>query len=170
MLEFLAILLVALAWVGHAYVLTALLNYVYAHDLPKSVLKPWRYATGVLILAFPLFVFALGSATAVNIGPTEESNRDVWGVRLVAYGIAGLYFGMVFPVVTLERYLRKPPVCVVSEQTRTLDLWPELGHKLIGDGKGRAVTRLPGNGVFKFDITDLALALPNLPPEWDGLT
>ena len=35
----LAVLLVALAWVGHAYVLTALLNYVYARPWPKVVLK-----------------------------------------------------------------------------------------------------------------------------------
>ncbi|MCI0699605.1 MAG: metallophosphoesterase, partial [Planctomycetia bacterium] len=53
---------------------------------------------------------------------------------------------------------------------RTLDLWPELGQKLIGDGKGRPFTRLPGNCVFKLDVTELTLAVPKLPPEWDGLT
>jgi hypothetical protein len=170
MLEFLAVLLVALAWVGHAYILTALLNYVYARPWPKIVLKPWRYLTGALILAFPLLLLVLGRVTAPNIGPSEESSGALWGVPLVAYGIACLYFGMIFPVVTLERALRKPPLCVVSETTRTLDLWPELGHKLVGDGKGRLVARLPGNGVFKLDVTDLTLALLNLPPAWDGLT
>ena len=58
MLTALLVLLVGLAWVGHAYVLTALLNYVYARPWPKAVLKPWRYVTGVLILAFPLLLWS----------------------------------------------------------------------------------------------------------------
>lgn len=170
MLEFLAVLLVALAWVGHAYILTALLNYVYARPWPKIVLKPWRYVTGALILAFPVLVWVICHATSPSTWPPEESYSITWALPFAAYFIACLYFGMIFPVVTFERYFRKPPACVVSEQTRTLDLWPELGHKLIGDGKGRPVTRLPGNCVFEFDITDLTLSLPNLPPEWDDLT
>src|SRR4051794_41165454 len=121
MLVFLAVLLVALAWVGHAYVLTALLNYVYARPWPKVVLKPWRYVTGVLILAFPLMIWALANVPLINVGPPEESRSAMWALPLVAYGIACLYYGMIFPVVTLERALRKPPACVVSERTRTLD-------------------------------------------------
>jgi hypothetical protein len=170
MLEFLAVLLVGLAWVGHAYVLTALLNYAYARPWPKTVLKPWRYVTGALILAFPLVIWALAGTSLARFDSSEGARGNWWTVPLVAYGIACLYFGTVFPMITIERALRKPPACVVSEKTRTLDLWPELGHKLIGDGKGRVLTRLPGNGAFQFDITDLALGLPNLPPEWDGLT
>lgn len=161
MLEFLAVLLVALAWVGHAYLLTALLNYVYGRPWPKAVLKPWRFVTGALILAFPLVLW---------LPVPTEAPYPPWAVPPLAYGVACLYFGTIFPVVTLERYLRTPPACVAAEHTRTLDLWPELGHKLVGDGKGRAVARLPGNGVFTIDLTDLTLALPNLPPAWDGLT
>jgi predicted MPP superfamily phosphohydrolase len=90
---------------------------------------------------------------------------------LFAYTVGCLFFGAgVYPLVNLYRGLRKPPPCAVHERTRTLDLWPEFGEKLIGDGKGRRATRVPGNCVFKFDITELTLALPNLPPEWNGLT
>ena len=57
MLVFLALLLVAaLAWVGHACILTSALNYLYGRRLPKAVLKPWRFVTGGLILAFPWVV------------------------------------------------------------------------------------------------------------------
>ncbi len=160
-----ALPLVALAWVGHACVLVALLNHLYGRNLPKLFLKPWRYITGVLILAFPAFVWFAGEPAVL-----ADPANGPWGFFLLVYGVACLYFGLIFPVVTIERALRAPPACVVSEVTRTLDVWPELGAKLIGDGKGRLATRLPGNGVFKFDTTDLTLALPNLPPEWDGLT
>ncbi|MBN9122226.1 MAG: metallophosphoesterase [Planctomycetes bacterium] len=174
MLEFLAVLLVALAWVGHAYILTALLNYVYARPWPKVVLKPWRLVTGVLILAFPWVVWNIFNPAAMSstpLAPGEDPLNGTLGRALLAYAGVCLFFGaIVFPVITFKRYLRKSPACVASETTRTLDLWPELGDKLVGDGKGRPLTRLPGNCVFKIDLTDLTLALPNLPSEWDGLT
>ncbi len=170
MLVFLAVLLVGLAWVGHACILTAQLNSVYARPWPKALLKPWRYVTGALILSFPLLLW-----TAKNPDYCDYSFGDpmngVWSHVVLLYTAACFFMGaLVFPLVTLVRTLRKSPACVVSESTRTFNLWPELGEKLIGDGKGRALTRLPGNGAFKFDLTDLTLALPDLPPEWDGLT
>jgi predicted MPP superfamily phosphohydrolase len=78
--------------------------------------------------------------------------------------------GLVFPVITIRRSLSPIPASVVREATRTLDLWPEYGGKLIGDGLLAAATRIPGNGVFRIDFDDLTLALPNLPPEWDDLS
>jgi predicted MPP superfamily phosphohydrolase len=169
MLEFLAVLLVALAWLGHACVCTAVLNNLYGRRLPKALLKPWRFATGVAILAFPLLIWALARSPLIDPNTPEDAPR-FWTAPLLAYCVACLYFGTVFPMITIERYLRKPPACVASETTRTLELWPELGQKLVGDGKYRSLTRLPGNGLFRLDVTDLALVLPNLPPEWDGLT
>jgi predicted MPP superfamily phosphohydrolase len=170
MLEFLVVLLIGLAWVGHACICTSVLNNLYGRRFPKGVLKPVRYLTGVAILAFPLVVWAFRGVRVDDLGWAEALSAGVAVWALSAYCVACLYFGLIFPVVTLKRYLQKPPACVVSEQTRTLDLWPELGQKLVGNGKFRPLTRVPGNGVFKLDITDLTLALPNLPPEWEGLT
>jgi predicted MPP superfamily phosphohydrolase len=171
MLEALAVLLAALAWVGHAYILTAALNNLYGRALPKTFLKPLRYLAGLAILAFPLLLW---SAVNPDYFRTADASpvllNGAWGYAVAAYGLACLYFGFVFPMVTLERYLRKPPACVLSESTRTLDLWPEYGEKLVGDGIARWLTRIPGNCVFRLDITELTLALPKLPPEWDGLT
>jgi predicted MPP superfamily phosphohydrolase len=159
MLEALAILLIAVAWVGHAYILTTLLNNLYAHPLPKKFLKPWRHITGLLILAFPVLVWRV-----VTVRP-ELIDAEVLSLYLVVC----LIFGLLYPFINLARYLRKPPACVLAEETCTLDLWPEYGEKLIGDGIGPSLTRLPGNCVFKLDVTDLTLAMERLPPEWDGL-
>ena len=52
-----------LAWVGHACLWTALLNNVYGRPLPKYVLKGWRYATGLVLAAFPLLV-----ASGLDVG------------------------------------------------------------------------------------------------------
>lgn len=176
MLALLAVLVVALAWVGHACVCTAVLNNLYGRKLPKALLKPWRIVTGFVILGFP-WVVANIFDPPIPVTPDHDPGAALdhfngpLGRALFAYAVLCFALGaVVFPVITVVRYRREAPACLASETTRTLDLWPELGAELVGDGKYRWVTRLPGNGAFKFDITDLALRLPDLPPEWDGLT
>lgn len=161
-----AILIGFVAWVGHAFLLTTALNVLYGCALPKPVLKPWRHITGVLILLFPP-VFALVWAYA-DLG-TREAPTDL-GLAVGLYVLACVPVAALYAYLNVVRYFRRPPACVVSESTRTVDFWPELGEKLIGDGKGQSLTRVPGNGVFTLDVTDLTLALPNLPAELDGLT
>ena len=147
------LLAIAITWVGHACVLTSVLNQLYGRKLPKAVLKPWRLFTGLAILAFPLLVIAAG-------------------LILIAIYLAVCFLvgGIVFPLITVVRLLRNPPPGVVSEQTHTLDLWPELGKALHGEGKYSWAPRLPFTCNYRVDFTDLELAPPNLPPEWDGLT
>jgi len=166
-----AIILFALIWVGHACLWTALLNRVYGHPLPKYFLKGWRYLTGIIIAAFPLAILC-GLGEAVLGFPRGERGvlDELRSPVVVSYAaLCLLVGGILFPSITAIRRLTPPPPCVVAESTRTLDLWPEYGMKLIGDGKLAAATRIPGNGVFRVDFTDLALALPNLPPQWEGL-
>src|SRR5438067_7861711 len=164
-----AYLLFAGACVGHAAVWVPVLNNLYGRRIPKHVLKPLRSLTGVVLLAgwvgWPL---AAGPDPADAVRRTREGE---FGPLAQLYLGTCLLMGMaVFPAITLGRLLRKTPVAVVAEHTRTLDLWPECGPKLLGDGKYRHVPRLPFNCVFKVDFTDLTLALPGLPPAWDGLT
>lgn len=165
---------VAVAWVGHACAWTAVLNNLYGRPLPKVFLKLWRLISGVAILAFPLAAWGAFDPEHLAGRLTGEGGAPVTSAldrALCAYVIACLAFGgVVFPLITLRRALRVAPACVVREHTRTLDLWPELGEALIGDGKNQSAARVPGNGVFRCDLTDLTLALPNLPPAWDGLT
>jgi len=156
-----------LAWIGHACIWTAILNHIYGRLFPKWFLKFWRYFTGLVILAFPL----LWWVRYASLSPLDPPDAGIWGAAVLAYTAVCLVFGaIIFPAITVARLLRKIPACVVSATTRMLDLWPELGAKLLGDGKLAVAARLPGNCVFRVDFTDLTLALPDLPPEWDGLT
>jgi predicted MPP superfamily phosphohydrolase len=165
--------LVALAWVGHACLWTAVLNYVYGRDLPKVLLKPWRYVTGALILAFPVVLIYIPNPDHVSWEPHrpgEDPFNGTPGRVLLAYGCACAVLGAAFPALTVARHRRKPPACLAAESTRTADLWPVLGRALVGDGKNRLAVWAPGNCVFRYDVTDYTLAVPGLPPEWDGLT
>src|SRR5262245_6831090 len=157
------LVLVLAAWVGHACVWVSVLNNLYGRPVPKAVLKPLRLATGAVILVFPLLILSAFSTATLPDSP--------WAWFVAGYAAVCLVIGgVVFPAITVRRLLRKSPAAVVSERTDTLDLWPEYGAKLHGDGKWAWVPRLPFNCVYRVDFTDLTLALPNLPPEWDGLT
>ena len=170
-LVFFAMLVFALAWVGHACIWTAILNYIYGCPVPKQILKPWRYATAFVILAFPILLWSAKNPYYFDYSFGNDLLNGVWGRCVLAYAVVCFIFGgVILPAITVARYFRDPPKCVVSETTRTLDLWPELGEKLIGDGRMAFAARVLGNGVFRVDFTDFTLELPNLPPEWDGLT
>jgi predicted MPP superfamily phosphohydrolase len=165
----LAYFLFAGACVGHAAVWVPVLNNLYGRDIPKYVLKPLRLLTGLVILAgwFAWPVLA-GPDPAAAVSRTRDG--DFGPIPQLYLGTCLLMGLGVFPAVTTGRLLRKRPAAVVAEHTRTLDLWPVHGPKLLGDGKYRFVPRLPFNCVFRVDFTDLTLALPGLPPAWDGLT
>lgn len=151
--ELLLLLVFAVAWLGHVCIWTSLLSNLFGRALPKPFLKAWRLLTAIVIIAFPLLL-------------REHETVNVWWYLWPCVVIGGV----IFPAITISRLRREPPVCLISECTVTHDLWPDLGDKLIGDGKLTLVARLPGNGLFRVDFTDITLALPELPTEWEGMT
>ncbi|HEV3436142.1 MAG TPA: metallophosphoesterase [Gemmata sp.] len=164
-------LLAFVCWVGHACIWTSILNNLYGRPLPKGLLKWWRHMTALILLAFPLILWSALKPDFADYSFDNNLLNGTWGKSVLAYGAICFVFGaVVFPFVTIKRFIQKSPISLVVEQTRTLDLWSELGAKLIGDNRLAAFTRLPGNGVFNVDITELTLALADMPPEWDGLT
>ncbi len=166
----LAFALAVFIWIGHACLAIWILNNLYGRRLSKRFLKPWRLFTGLVILAFPVI---FGLFVPIRIHAIEWEWPDAcFSTILLGYSFAiCLPLGVIiFPTMTILRLLRRAPDAVISEKTNTIDLWPQLGRKLIGNGKWHWLTRLPGNCVFRVDFTDLTLAPPRLPPEWDGLS
>ncbi len=152
-------LITLFAVVGHAALLTSILNHLYGRPIPKPILKLVRFATGVLIAAFPV-VLVFGDRLVPN---------PVSGMLLL-YCLVCNTMCVLFLGITVSRLLARPARAILAERTKTLDLWKQLGDAAVGDGKYRRATRLPFNCVFKVDITDLTLAVPKLPPAWDGLS
>jgi predicted MPP superfamily phosphohydrolase len=169
---FLLALAFIFSWVGHACIWTAILNNFYGRPWPKVFLRWWRHATALILLVFPELPFWLAApGLASHVSDANDRFHSVWGRTILVYLAICLLFGaVILPFITMRRWLRKAPTSLLSQQTRTLDLWPELGIQLVGDNKLAIMSRLPGNGVFRIDITELSLALPNLPAEWEGLT
>jgi hypothetical protein len=89
---------VGVYWLGHACIMMAILNRVYALPLPKKFLKPFRLLIGLLIFTFP-FCFHL----------LEET----WITRVYRGCCLGVAAG-VLPIETIRRLLRKTPTTVVG--------------------------------------------------------
>ncbi len=152
-------LLILATAVGHACIWTASLNYLYGRPLPKWFLKPYRLLCGAVIVGYPAGLYALVV--------WDWSLRGFEVFYLAAAVVVG---GGVFPAVTALRLLRSKPAALVAEATEAIDFYPSLGRPAIGDGRYSWVPRLPGLDTFRVDFTRLTLAVPELPPAWDGLT
>lgn len=153
---------------GHAAWLVFVMNLCYSTTAPRLLLRIMRRILEPLILSAPLlFFFAYDLARFLTGRPPSESP---WRAALAAYGYGCcvLGFGLV-PPVTVLRLLRRRPHLVVSNDTRTVDVAKELGHRPYGHGKYRHVARLPRNEIFQVDFTELTLRPPRLPRAWDGL-
>src|SRR6185437_2922313 len=120
------LLLAFAAWVGHAFIWTTTLNFVYARPYPKPVLRLWRHFTALIILAFPALLLLTDDWP---VGPQVR----VGFFLAVLYVVSCVGFGYVYFLICVHRCLHKPPAALLAATTTTLDLWSELGAKAIGD-------------------------------------
>ena len=157
------------ACAGHAALLLAGLNWLYAQPLPHRLLSYTRKGDALLILAGPLlFAFLFGVQHWLSLDPERS---PALGVAFTAYLVlcCGIGYGVV-PVVTLRRLLRREPAAVLEHRGEVVDVAAALGYKPAGDGKYRLAARLPFNQVFQVEFVERTLRLPRLPAAWDGLT
>ena len=162
------LLLFLLFWVGHGYLLMLSLNVAYSRPVHRKLLKTMRQLWGLLLVAGPpafgfLVTFDLVSLSREAV---ESGSRIVPAVYVWACWFAG----GAFLTVTLVRVLRRRPAVVLDEQTQTVDIVKELGYRPVGGGKYKKVAEIGLNDLFRVDFTALTLAVPGLPPAWDGLT
>ena len=118
----------------------------------------------------PVFV---GYLTGWNLAGLFASTPAApwWHFALAAYvALCWLIALVVFPGITLRRRLRPPPRGLVATTTTTFDVVKHLGHAPLGEGKERALGRLPFNEIFHVEVVEHTLCLPRVPPAWDGLT
>jgi predicted MPP superfamily phosphohydrolase len=152
------ILVGALAWFGHAFLMTVALNWTYAHALKRNYLKAIRAVIAISVFSFPI-LFAI-SATYPPAHFTFVAYIALCAAVTLIY----------LPVVSLVRAARRAPAAVIADTSHVLDVAALLGGKPVGDGKQWRLACLPGNQVFQVEFRELALRLPRLPLAWDGLT
>jgi predicted MPP superfamily phosphohydrolase len=157
------------ASVGHVCAVVASHNWWYAEPLRPRSSDAMQLLHGLLALAGPLvFWHSYGFDLTTAFRPPPD---DVGRLLGAAYLSVCWLFGFVLlPGVTLVRRLRGRPAALVHNHTHTIDLAGRLGYRPAGDGKWRALTRLPGNQVFQVDFAEKLLRVPGLPDAWEGLS
>jgi predicted MPP superfamily phosphohydrolase len=157
------------ACVGHIAIVVFSINWWYAFPLPKRLLLFLRGLHG-LIAIVGLAAFARLYLSHSDL-LTDLSSNSFVRVCAALYQLFCLFVGFgIFPVLTLWRRVYRPTGILMSNHTRTVDIAAQRGFKPVGRGKYRLLARLPGNQVFKLDISERTLRLPRLPKSWDGLT
>ena len=180
-------LILLVTGIGHAVIWTALLNHLYGRPLPKSLLRGWRYLTALIIAVGPV---AFGYHFWAALGPFRElqafpdSALDLFETVLSAETwkhlplprltsgyicVCLVVGGILFPWITGKRAGRRPPPCLRGERSQHYDFWKQDGRILLGDGYMRWAARLPGNDIFRLEITEQTLSFPHLPAVLQGL-
>jgi predicted MPP superfamily phosphohydrolase len=154
----LVLLVGAVAWFGHAFLFTVLLNWCYAQSIRRRILRAIRAAIAIFVFGFPL-----AYALVVWIG---KPNIVFFVYLCVCILAAAVYL----PVISILRALRKPPAAIVENSVQVLDVAAHLGQLPIGNGKQWRLACLPKNQIFQVECRELRVALPRLPDAWRGLS
>jgi predicted MPP superfamily phosphohydrolase len=150
----------AAAWFGHAFLLTVVLNWTYAQAWRRPLLKAIRSAIAVGVFVFPVLFFVFVSRPLI---------ANSWPFRAymsLCLGTALIYL----PILSIIRALRRTPAAVVGNSSHVLDTAALLGCKPVGDGKKWRWACVPGNQIFQVEFRELALRLPRIHADWNGLT
>jgi len=156
------------ACAGHTFFMVVGLNVLYAWPLPHSVLRYTRKIDILVILAGPaLFAYAMGLFDGQGVSWTAGQRGFLLTPYLVFCWILGIFF---VPVALVLYHLRPSPAPLVGRSSEIVDVARELGYPPVGRGKQAPLTRLPYNQAFQVNFEQRTFRLPQLPPEWDGLT
>jgi predicted MPP superfamily phosphohydrolase len=71
---------------------------------------------------------------------------------------------------TISRLRARKDPALLAERGEVVDVAARLGHRPAGTGARSWLARAPGNELFKVEIADREIVLPNLPPALDGLS
>ena len=143
---------------GHVALFVLAVNLLHSTNTPEKVLDVLNLALLATMLAAMPWIVTQGHWTT-------------WPALPRAYASACLAIALVgLPAVTALRHLRKAPDGVAS-RAEELDLAASHGlDRVVGEGRGNWMLRLPGNQSFRVHKVECEVTLPAMPRALDGLT
>jgi uncharacterized protein len=161
--------LLALLTAGHTELVATVINRVHGLAIARQKLRRFRHSQDALMVVFPLvLVWWVGLHGArVLVGGSWSDLQ--WGWRIYL-GLCSL--GFVGLVVSSIRWcLRRNPALQLSNHSQTVDIAQRLGYKPFGPGPWSVLLgRIPGNQIFRVQVSDKRYALPGCLPEWKELS
>lgn len=162
----LLILLVIAA--GHTELVVTIINRVQSLPIARPKLRRFRHFEDLVLVAFPIILlwFVGMSGPRLLHGGSWSEVSTGWRIY---FGLCGLGFiGQIWSVARWR--LRRPPAVLLSNHSQTVDVAQRLGYEPFGKGPFRYLRYVPGNEVFRVQVSDKRYALPRVPNEWHGLS
>lgn len=162
-----AFLLMLLA-IGQFELMVAAVNRLHALRIRGPTLRWVRDIHEVLIVTLPLVLAWLlglgGSRLASGEGWTQLPWFWTAYLGVCALGTLGFF-------ASAARFARRRiPAAQLANDSRCVDLAERLGYRPLAPGPYRLFARLPGNEIFRVEVSDKTYLLPRLPRAWDGLS
>lgn len=167
-IDWLNLLVMAGLSVGHAALLIACINRLYAIPISDRILDRARLVLDALIVALPLLFFWFYGMRGARLIAGGSWHRVPMPIQVYLGVCAGV--AVIFAFIAMRRSLSGDVKGQISSESRVLDIAERLGYRPIGNGPYQILTRIPWNQFLKLEIYTIEFRLPQLPPEWDGLS
>ncbi len=164
--------------VGCAEWVVTLINRVHGLPVREQRLRQVRHLQEALLLIVPWTVFLgllIHSRDLMNSLMPGNQQPDSWMVEnfsglqgwISAIGASG-FIGL---MISMWRFhMGRVPKQQVLNHVTTIDIEQKLGHKPLGTGPYRWMTRFPRNEIFRVQTGEKHFRLPRLPKAWGGLS
>jgi predicted MPP superfamily phosphohydrolase len=162
-----SLLLTLVLILGHALVVRSLLNLAFRVGMPHGVWKAVCLLHLLVGIAVPTwFVREVGLR-----GPKVLERGDWSRVDRVWLGYGGICAAalVLVPAVNLLRGRRRP-AAVLGRESQVSHAHDLPAGLPVGTGPGALLARFPGNELLRVEVAEQEIALPGLPPAWDGLS
>jgi predicted MPP superfamily phosphohydrolase len=161
-----ALVLFALACLGHLVLMVGHHNWWYGSHLPKWAGGVVHFGHGLLVVALPI-----GLQIAWGFPPEgafDPANLSTPLAPLTLYLWLCVLVGAVWaPAVTIVRCRRRDAATEVRAEV--VDVARQLGRRPVGEGH-TLLAHLPGTEIFHIEYSEKTLRPERLPAAWDGLT
>lgn len=153
---------------GNTALGVAIVNRLHGYRLPERLVHLSHKIHYLLLVIVPCVTLLIPGWFAPGLlrGANWSALHPSWWIVFAICAVTSLIFwGSV-----LRRHCRRTPAQQLRIQTQQRDIKAELGAAPVGDGPYRWMTRLPGNEVFRLEITQRDVLIPRLPAAWEGLS
>jgi len=153
---------------GHTELMVTLVNRAHAIPIHHDRLRHVRHVHDLTLVAFPplllWFVGVRGPGVLVGGSWSDMSPVLAAYLALCTMGAGGL-------LISIVRWLASStPSVQISNHSRVVDIEQRLGERPLGEGPFRWLTHVPGNEIFRVQVSEKVSRPPRLPAEWDGLS
>ncbi len=153
---------------GNTALGVAIVNRLHGCRLPEPVVHFTHKIHYLLLLIVPcvtLLTPGLFFPGLMRGGSWHDLHPAWW----IAFGISSVAT-LIFWGSVIRRHLRRTPPQQLQIRVQHRDIAAELGAPPLGDGPYGWMSELPGNEIFRLQVTEREVVIPRLPPAWDGLS